>query len=255
MSIRQRPRLDQWHFRRLRGRPADGDKGFECAVAVEVLGRWWRAGVFYGEAPGSHMIDRHWAARPTRIGDMRGWNARFGWWPKPCVTMMLHTRPSRDVWALTAWRADRDLLLRQPGCHLVGPPGPRPFPRDPPLGWPAFAGGAAPGDLSGRRAAPRQAVDRAADLVEAVAGAVLGEPAEYLLRCGGLPDRVERVQAAFGDRPVPRPPRGVIWAYRRSGPGGEHRAAPAPERVLVAVEGDHAVVTVGYLKAQPDLRG
>lgn len=81
-------RLDQRHWRRL-------DDGFECAVAVETLGHWVRLGVFYGEAPGSHMAGRHSAFWRTRMGSFHGWNARFGNWPQQCLTLLLHTRPVR----------------------------------------------------------------------------------------------------------------------------------------------------------------
>lgn len=84
-------RIEQHHFRVLPG------EGFDSAFAVEAFGRWVRAGLFYGEAPGSHMMDGHWTAWRTRWGDLRGINVRFGWWPKPCITMLLHTRPARAV--------------------------------------------------------------------------------------------------------------------------------------------------------------
>jgi len=73
------------------------DDGFEFDIVTETPRRWVRFGVFYGEAPGSHMIGKHITAWPTRMGAFRGWNLRFGWWPKPCVTMLLHTRPGRGT--------------------------------------------------------------------------------------------------------------------------------------------------------------
>lgn len=81
-------RLAQRHWRRL-------DDGFEFAVVVEVASRWVRFGVFYGEAPGSHMIGKHATTWRTRCGEMHGWNARFGNWPHQCLTFLLHTRPVR----------------------------------------------------------------------------------------------------------------------------------------------------------------
>lgn len=84
-------RISQRHFRRHREAPL----GFDADLAVDTCGRWIRAGIFYGEAPGSHMIGKHATIWRTKVDDMRGINARFGWWPKPCVTLLLHTRPSR----------------------------------------------------------------------------------------------------------------------------------------------------------------
>jgi len=83
-------RIAQRHFRRL-----PDEEGLEAAFAVEAFGRWVRVGLFVGEAPGSHMIGKNFTAWRTRVDDLRGVNIRFGWWPKPCVTMLLHTRPAR----------------------------------------------------------------------------------------------------------------------------------------------------------------
>lgn len=88
-------RVAQRHFKIL---PADRRRprgSFEACLALEALGRWVRAGVFYGEAPGSHMMDRHAAFWRTRAYGLYGWNLRLGWWPGPCVTMLLHTRKAR----------------------------------------------------------------------------------------------------------------------------------------------------------------
>jgi hypothetical protein len=82
------------HWKRLR-RPENGDDGFEACVAITVPGRRLRLGAFYGEAPGSHMAGKHVAAWRTRMGSFRGINIRFGWWPRPCVTLLAHTRPER----------------------------------------------------------------------------------------------------------------------------------------------------------------
>lgn len=93
-------RVAQRHFRIL---PADRHRprgSFEFCVALEAAGRWVRAGLFYGEAPGSHMMNKHLAFWRTRSGfsdgtPLHGWNLRLGWWPRPCVTMLLHTRKAR----------------------------------------------------------------------------------------------------------------------------------------------------------------
>jgi hypothetical protein len=77
------------HARRL-------DDGFESDLKVAVPGRWIRGGLFYGSAPGSHMMGRHMAFWRTQWGGMHGWNFRFGRWPEPCITMLLHTRPTRQ---------------------------------------------------------------------------------------------------------------------------------------------------------------
>jgi hypothetical protein len=69
------------------------DDGFESDLKVSTPQRWFRVGLFYGEAPGSHMIGKHLTAWRTRVDDLRGVNVRFGWWPRPCVTVLLHTRP------------------------------------------------------------------------------------------------------------------------------------------------------------------
>jgi hypothetical protein len=73
--------------------------GFEACFAVEALGRWVRLGLFYGDAPGSHMMGKHFAWWLTRAYGMRGWNVRFGWWPKPCATILLHTRRAAPIWS------------------------------------------------------------------------------------------------------------------------------------------------------------
>ena len=71
------------------------DLNIEACAAVVACGHWVRAGIFYGTAPGSNMMGKHITAWPTRCDDMHGWNLRFGWWPAPCVTLLLHTRPWR----------------------------------------------------------------------------------------------------------------------------------------------------------------
>lgn len=69
----------------------------EAGLVIETRGRWLRLFGVYGDAPGSHMIGRHWTVWPTRCGQMHGWNVRFGWWPGPCVTLLAHTRPERVI--------------------------------------------------------------------------------------------------------------------------------------------------------------
>lgn len=71
------------------------DGAVDAVLAVEAAGWWVRAGVFTGTAPGSHMMGRNFAWWWTRMGDLHGVNVRFGWWPEPCVTLLLHVRRSR----------------------------------------------------------------------------------------------------------------------------------------------------------------
>lgn len=68
----------------------------EACLAIVAFGRWVRGGIFYGTAPGSNMAGKHFARWQTRCDSLHGWNIRAGWWPHPCVTMLLHTRPDRD---------------------------------------------------------------------------------------------------------------------------------------------------------------
>ena len=57
----------------------------------ERLGRWLRIAAYYGSPPGSHI--GFWR---TRAGTVRGWNLRVGKrYIGPCLTLMIHTRPSR----------------------------------------------------------------------------------------------------------------------------------------------------------------
>lgn len=91
-------RIAQRHFRLL-GHDRRHPRGsFEACAAVETLGRWVRVGLFYGEAPGSRMMGKHIAVWRTDVGygtGLHGWNLRVGRWPRPCVTVLLHTRPVR----------------------------------------------------------------------------------------------------------------------------------------------------------------
>jgi len=65
--------------------------GFESDLRLQMAERWFRVGLFYGHAPGSHMFGKHLTAWRTQYGDLHGINIRFGWWPRPCVTMLAHT--------------------------------------------------------------------------------------------------------------------------------------------------------------------
>jgi len=91
-------RIVQRRFRLL-GHDQHHPRGsFEACLAVEAHGQWVRAGMFYGEAPGSQMAGKHfafWRTAEGAAGVLHAWNVRFGWWPRPCVTMLLHTRPVR----------------------------------------------------------------------------------------------------------------------------------------------------------------
>jgi hypothetical protein len=82
-----------WHWRRLAKR--HGIRGWELAVATAWPGRWVRLGAFWGEAPGSVMYGKHWTVWHTDCGrgQVHGWNLRAGWWPRPCLTLLAHTRP------------------------------------------------------------------------------------------------------------------------------------------------------------------
>jgi hypothetical protein len=73
----------------------------EAGLVVVWPGRWVRVFAVWGEAPGSHMIGQHLTAWRTDFGrgEVHGWNLRAGWWPGPCLTVLAHTRPERDVWA------------------------------------------------------------------------------------------------------------------------------------------------------------
>ena len=74
----------------------------EAGLVFETPRRWLRLFAVWGEAPGSHMIGRHLTAWHTDCGpgEVHGWNVRAGWWPGPCLTVLAHTRPGRDVWAM-----------------------------------------------------------------------------------------------------------------------------------------------------------
>lgn len=74
----------------------------EAGLVFETRRRWLRLFAVWGDAPGSHMIGKHLAAWRTDCGpgQVRGWNLRTGWWPGPCLTVLAHTRPARDAWAL-----------------------------------------------------------------------------------------------------------------------------------------------------------
>jgi hypothetical protein len=78
----------QW----VRGRrsPIDyGNRGGD--LVVEWFGRWQRFALYVGSPPGSHI--GFWR---TRVDTMRGVNLRIGRrYTGPCLTVFVHTRPSR----------------------------------------------------------------------------------------------------------------------------------------------------------------
>lgn len=111
-------RFDQLHFRFIRddARLTDGRRrtplgAFDFAVAMTLAGHWGRVVVNYGEAPGSLMLGRHLASSVTRVDGMIGASVRFGWWPRPCVTLSAYTRPVSSSpymagpWAQAAYEA------------------------------------------------------------------------------------------------------------------------------------------------------
>jgi hypothetical protein len=73
----------------------------EAGLVFETRRRWLRLFATWGTAPGSHMMGQHLTAWYTDFGpgEVHGWNVRAGWWPGPCLTVLCHTRPARDVWA------------------------------------------------------------------------------------------------------------------------------------------------------------
>ena len=79
------------------GRPMDRARTWdvEAGLVLETPRRWLRLFAVYGDAPGSHMAGKHWAAWHTDTGTVHGWNVRAGWWPGPCLTLLAHTRPPR----------------------------------------------------------------------------------------------------------------------------------------------------------------
>jgi hypothetical protein len=87
----------------------DPPGAFQLSVAVVVLRQWVRLGVFYGSAPGSWMMGKHAVVGRTRLGGLTGWDARVGWWPRPCLTVLLHTQWEgnslglMDAWGHATW--------------------------------------------------------------------------------------------------------------------------------------------------------
>jgi hypothetical protein len=67
-----------------------GRRQLEASLSARTPAGWVRAGLFYGDAPGSHMAGKHFTAWRTRCGPLRGLNVRAGWWPEPCMTVLLH---------------------------------------------------------------------------------------------------------------------------------------------------------------------
>lgn len=112
-----------------RHRTPKGRTDLEAGLIIEWPARWVRLAVFWGEAPGSHMAGKHAAWWISRWGPLRGVNARFGWWPEPCLTLLAHTHPARehDRWAVTAkWdvgnlRRVITGLLSSPACKPGNP--------------------------------------------------------------------------------------------------------------------------------------
>jgi hypothetical protein len=70
----------------------------EAGLIFETTRRWVRLFAVWGEAPGSFMMGRHWAAGRT----VHGWHARTGWWPGPCLTLLAQAHPADDPWAMAA---------------------------------------------------------------------------------------------------------------------------------------------------------
>jgi hypothetical protein len=81
----------QW----VRGRkwPVDyGNRGGD--LIVEMFGRWVRFALYVGSPPGSHI--GFWRTRGGFTGEMQGLNLRIGRrYIGPCLTVFVHTRPSR----------------------------------------------------------------------------------------------------------------------------------------------------------------
>jgi hypothetical protein len=89
------------HWRRLTDNHDHGE--LEMGLVFETPGRWLRLAAFYGGAPGSHMAGKHFTVWRTKLGTFDGWNLRTGWWPRPCVTLLVHTHPVRKDWPPVAW--------------------------------------------------------------------------------------------------------------------------------------------------------
>lgn len=110
-------RVTDWTCNRLRHR-TDPPGAFQVSFAFVALRQWVRIGVFYGSAPGSWMMGKHFAIRRHRCGGIDGVSARAGWWPKPCLTLLLHTQWEGnslglcDAWA-HATREDAQLHARR----------------------------------------------------------------------------------------------------------------------------------------------
>lgn len=61
-------------------------------LVVEVLGRWVRFALYVGTPPGSHI-----GLWRTNWGYLKGVNLRIGKrYVGPCVTVFVHTMPSRS---------------------------------------------------------------------------------------------------------------------------------------------------------------
>ena len=84
------------HWRVRRDQPGPRPLDIEAGLVAETPRRWLRLFAVWGDAPGSWMMGRHWAAGRT----VNGWCARAGWWPGPCLTLIAQARPAEDPWAL-----------------------------------------------------------------------------------------------------------------------------------------------------------
>jgi hypothetical protein len=97
-----------WTCNRLHHR-TDPPGAFQLSFAFVALRQWVRLGVFYGSAPGSFMMNKHFAAGRDRAYGRDGFTVRTGWWPRPCLTILVHTQWEGnslgicDSWAQATW--------------------------------------------------------------------------------------------------------------------------------------------------------
>jgi hypothetical protein len=91
------------HWRVRRDMPRH-NPDIEAGLIFEWPGRWLRLFAVWGEAPGSMMAGKHWAAWRTRLApDHTAWTVRAGWWPGPCLTALAQTRPNRPARPPLPW--------------------------------------------------------------------------------------------------------------------------------------------------------
>lgn len=95
------------HWRVRRDTPGPRPLDVEAGLVFETRRRWLRLFAVWGTAPGSHMMGKHLSTWHTGCGrgEVHGWNLRAGWWPGPCLTVLCHTRPARDAWAVACMGA------------------------------------------------------------------------------------------------------------------------------------------------------